>query len=56
MVEWLACEGQTKGIGGRDEVDDFVEEVIGKMTKGGCHKGAVVDADGLGACGSHDRK
>ena len=56
MVEWLAREGQTKGIGGRDEVDDFVEELMAKMTKGGCHQGAVADADGLGACGSHDEK
>jgi len=56
MVEWLAREGQTEGIGGRDEVDDFVEELMAKMTKGGGHQGAGADADGLGACGSHDEK
>jgi len=56
MVEWLAREGQTEGIGGRDEVDDFVEELMTEVQKGGCHKGAGADADGLGVCGSHAEK
>jgi len=56
MVDWLACEGQAEGIGGRNEVDDLVEELTAEMPKDGGHKGAVADAGGLGACGSHDEK
>jgi len=55
MVDWLACEGQAEGIGGRNEVDDLVEELMAEVLKWGGHKGAVVDAGGLVACGPHDK-
>jgi len=56
MVEGLACEGQAEGIGGRNEVDDLVEELMTEVQKWGRHEEAGADADGLGRHVSHDEK
>jgi len=34
-MEWLAREGQTEGVVGRDEVDNHVEELMAEVTEGG---------------------
>ena len=52
-MEWLAREGQTERIGGQDEVENHMEELIAQVAEGGGWKGAVADAGGLGARGSH---